>query len=89
MLICNRNFQQKFKNSLHILYSGNNDNKNGGKSQQFYGPATNCDELGQLGYTLNGYYLVKRATDSTMKGNIGIVYCQFQQLHAGQEHGKI
>ena len=26
--------------------------------QQLYGPATNCNELGKLGYTLNGYYLI-------------------------------
>ena len=27
---------------------------------QFYGPATNCNELALLGYTLNGYYLVNK-----------------------------
>ena len=31
---------------------------------QFYGPATNCDELSNLGYTLNGYYLVNSTKNS-------------------------
>ena len=28
--------------------------------KSFYGPPTSCSELGALGHTLNGYYLVKR-----------------------------
>jgi len=30
---------------------------------QFYGPATNCDELKKIGYTLNGHYLLKSNKD--------------------------
>ena len=29
---------------------------------RFYGPASNCDELAKLGYTLNGYYWVDGQT---------------------------
>ena len=28
-------------------------------NRKFYGPPTNCSDLSQLGYTLNGFYLVK------------------------------
>ena len=50
----------------------------------FYGPATNCNELGKLGYTLNGYYLVNGKEQFK---KIKIVYCQFQQPH-GSIKGK-
>jgi len=63
------------------------ENKDGEKNQQFYGPATSCEELGLIGYTLNGYYLVKKTTDSTKKRKIGIVYCQFHKLQ-GQKQSK-
>ena len=51
----------------------------------FYGPPTNCSELQQLGYTLNGYYLVKGQASNSLSTNIiennkiGVVYCQFKQ----------
>lgn len=40
---------------------------------QFLGPPTSCSDLGKLGYTLNGYYLVKN------KNSIVIDYCMFRQ----------
>lgn len=40
---------------------------------QFLGPPTNCSDLGKLGYTLNGYYLVKGSS------KMSIVYCMFLQ----------
>ncbi len=30
-----------------------------GNGLRFYGTASNCEELGRLGYTFNGYHLVK------------------------------
>jgi len=47
----------------------------------FYGPPTNCSDLSRLGYTLNGYYLVKRVTDSfnAQVPNLETVYCSFKQ----------
>ena len=51
----------------------------------FYSPPTNCSELQQLGYTLNGYYLVKGQASNSLSTNIiennkiGVVYCQFKQ----------
>lgn len=41
---------------------------------QFFGPPTNCSEIGMLGYTLNGYYLIK-SSDPTEKNKILVVYC--------------
>lgn len=43
--------------------------------QRFYGPPCNCGELGKLGYTLNGFYLVNGSTNSMQ---IGIVLCRFK-----------
>ena len=43
--------------------------------KQFYGPPTNCTELGQLGYTLNGYYLVNGSHSSRQ---IEVVLCRFK-----------
>ena len=42
---------------------------------QFYGPATNCGELEKLGFTLNGYYLVKANEESNP---IEVVFCRFK-----------
>ncbi len=36
-----------------------NDENSNQANQKFYGPPTNCSDLSQLGYTLNGFYLVK------------------------------
>ena len=43
---------------------------------RFFGPASNCNELGKLGFTLNGYYLVKGKDESTIN-SIEAVLCQF------------
>ena len=53
-----------------MLYRG--DDKN--KTKRFYGLATSCNELGKLGYTLNGLYLVD-CKDQSKKS----IYCQFKQ----------
>ena len=45
--------------------------------QLFYGPASNCEELGRLGYTLNGYYLVK-GKDESNSNSVEAVLCQFK-----------
>jgi len=54
---------------------------------QFYGPASNCNELGKLGYTLNGYYLVK-GKDKSVSNNIEAILCQFN-LPDESKGGKI
>ena len=49
--------------------------------KKFYGPATNCNELRQLGYTLNGYYLVK-GKGEIIKSEVQVVYCRFKLPNA-------
>jgi len=62
------------------MFSDAKESSNIYQSNQFFDPPTNCHEVGQLGYTLNGYYLIKRRDDSNENGKIGVVYCRFQQL---------
>ena len=52
----------------------------------FYGPATSCKELGILGYTLNGFYLVK-GKEQTNINKIEIISCEFE-LVSGLKEGK-
>ena len=72
------------------IFRRNRDNTNIEENNlQFYGPASNCGELGKLGYTLNGYYLVKNSdlhAPSSIKAIVDVVYCQFQQVR--QESSK-
>ena len=52
-----------------------------GEVGPFYGPATSCQELGRLGYTLNGLYLLlgKDSNSNKKKKDIQIVQCEFHQ----------
>ena len=52
----------------------------------FTGLQPTVNELALLGYTLNGYYLIKKKNQSNEKAKVGVVYCQFQQ-HQMQKHG--
>lgn len=44
-------------------------------TETFYGPSTGCIELGKLGYTLNGYYLLN---GSEISNQVEVVLCQFK-----------
>ena len=60
--------------------SGKEKNKTENRDKnnlQFYGPAKNCKELGILGYTLNGFYLVIGKDQSDTRG-IEVVFCRFK-----------
>ena len=46
--------------------------------KRFYGPPTSCSELGDIGHTLNGYYLVKSELASHTS-KIQTIYCRFNQ----------
>jgi len=53
---------------------------------RFYGPPTNCSDLTRLGYTLNGFYLVKAASSNNSTKNpvsnethIKTIFCAFKQ----------
>ncbi len=47
--------------------------------RRFYGPPTNCSDLSELGYTLNGFYLVKLGNNAEKSIQIETIYCAFQQ----------
>ncbi len=40
-----------------------------------YNNPANCSDIGKLGYTLNGFYLVN---GSDAFGRFGVAFCQFQ-----------
>ncbi len=61
---------------LQLLFDRKKDTDEG--LHRFYGPPTNCSELSILGYTLNGFYLVKIA-DITNETKLETVYCAFKQ----------
>jgi len=60
----------------------NNIEENKVVMERFYGPPKSCTELGKLGYTLNGYYLVNGTASSH---HIEISLCKFQQPLATTE----
>lgn len=61
-----------------ILYAEKNVSSNNNQIRRFYGPPTNCSQLAQLGYTLNGYYLVKSGNIPDIF-QVDAVYCSFKQ----------
>ncbi len=69
----------------HNILFKNKKSKNMTIPQPFFGPATNCSELSKLGYTLNGFYLVKPKVSPTANTTDNIVtkldavYCSFKQ----------
>jgi len=63
--------------------SGEQDQDN--QQMRFYGPATNCKELGMLGHTLNGYYMVKSNENASKTKKIRAVYCRFKKPEGSYE----
>jgi len=92
--ILNENLDNKIGDSLDMMnqhsnkkrpvrllppsFFRNEKNETANPIRRFYGPPTNCSELSQLGYTLNGYYQVK-STNISNSNQIENVYCQFKQ----------
>ena len=74
----------KFRNNKD---DDKDEEEDGPKLKAFYGPPTSCEELGKLGYTLNGYYLVK-GKDNFNRGRVRTVYCQFKQPQWMKHQGK-
>ena len=60
-----------------ILRGGKNMTTKHIDQRKFYVPPSNCSDLSQLGYTLNGYYLVN--TDVLQAKQLVTVYCAFKQ----------
>lgn len=70
---------------LQLLFNyQNNDTDYTKPVRKFYGPPTNCSDLQQLGYTLNGFYLVNKTEANFFDGDgighqIETVFCAFKQ----------
>ena len=66
---------------FNLLYGDRNRNETNEAPRKFYDPPANCSELSQLGYTLNGFYLVKSATSTNniTNTNLEAVFCAFKQ----------
>ncbi len=64
--------------------SKNNTENENQDDRQFYGPAKSCNELGNLGYTLNGYYLVN-GKDKSERIGVEVVFCRFKQPQGVKE----
>lgn len=63
--------------------------KNGTENQnstdkRFYGPANSCVEISKLGYTLNGYYLVK-GKNQIKNDQIEVLGCRFKHPDGSKE----
>jgi len=56
----------------------NNETEVEANAKRFYGPPTSCDDLNKLGYTLNGYYLIK-GKEKSNASQIQVTYCRFHQ----------
>jgi len=63
---------------LQLLFRRNNNTET--KIFRFYGQPTNCSQLSELGYTLNGFYLVKSSNPLDTSGlQLETVFCSFKQ----------
>lgn len=75
-------------NSINFVYFKSEKPKNNSdiaSAITFYGPASSCEELRMLGFTLNGFYLVD-GKDKLKKGQtIEVIECRFKQPHGSEE----
>ena len=74
----NMEFKEKNCKIFFCLKSGRDRNETEEQDaleERFYGPPSNCSELSKLGFTLNGYYIVKGSKNSSQ---IEIVLCRFR-----------
>jgi len=55
--------------------------------KRFYGPAKSCEELLKIGYTRNGFYLVK-GKNATSNSHVEMVDCLFRNPNGVKEGRK-
>ena len=70
------------------FYSGKEKNQSEIENMRFYGPAASCEELLKIGYTRNGFYLVKGIAASNIK-HVELVDCLFKNPKGIKESKKI
>jgi len=75
------------------LTRGNNNEKmtnetsNNSKSTKVMGIPTSCKDLKQLGHSLNGLYLIKKALPNNQGMKIQTAYCDFQSPTGTSSNG--
>jgi len=66
----------KISNKFYFGFSEKRENKTTEqKVQRLNSNPANCNDIGMLGHTLNGYYLVN---SSKSAGQFGVTHCQFK-----------
>jgi len=62
---------------FYLVLSEKGENKTAAEQnvQRLNSNPSNCNDIGILGYTLNGYYLVK---SSERVGQLGVFFCKFK-----------
>ena len=63
---------------------GKEKNKIEKEDMRLNAPATTCEELSKIGYTRNGFYLVK-GKNATSNSHVELVDCLFANLNGGKE----
>jgi len=64
-----------------ILQGERKNDTNDQPDRRFYGPPSSCSDLSSLGYTLNGFYLIKPPEDKNIEDmtKLETVFCSFRQ----------
>ena len=70
--------------NLLIIFSKKEKNVTRASQEKFYGPASSCLEISKLGYTLNGYYLVK-GKNQTKNDQVEVLGCRFNHPNGLKE----
>ena len=72
---------------IHTFFfcSGKEKNKTEIENKKFYGPAASCEELLKIGYTRNGFYLVKGNATLNNSRYLEIFDCLFKHPNRVKE----
>ena len=82
-----RVYISNYNNHFYHISDGKSKNKTEEKPvQRFNSNPANCDDLGKLGYTLNGFYIVNGISGSL--GRFVVTFCQFQLQLTGAKKRK-
>ena len=82
-IICDDKSCIIFISFLYIKRKEKNITNNEDNERAFEGPPTSCATLAKIGYTLNGYYLIKgkdQQSKNIRPNKIQIVFCRFKQI---------
>ena len=81
-----RVYLSNYNNHFYHISDGKSKNKTEEKPvQRFNSNPTNCDDIGKLGHTLNGFYIVN---GSDSRGRFVVTFDQFQLQQTGSKKRK-